>query len=72
MNSALAQRCNPIRVSTENGELRGHDSRGNGISIVGDADRTKISPTRRGVNEPNMLMRDDELGRLLYQTRQTD
>ncbi len=72
MNSALAQRCNPIHMSALAGELRGHDSQGNGLSIAGDADRTNISATRRGKNEPNIRMHYDDFGRVLTQTRRED
>lgn len=46
-NSALAQRCNPIRVSVVGESVRGVDANGDGVTMAGDASSTKISLSRR-------------------------
>ena len=56
VNSALAQRCNPLRIHDIGHALRGVDAVGDGLSISGDAKQTKISVTRHGVDEPNRFV----------------
>ena len=72
VNSALAQRCNPLRIHLEGSALRGVDALGDGLSISGDASRTKISITRRGVNEPNRIFITDHNGLNKNQVRRID
>ena len=72
VNSALAQRCNPLRIHLEGSALRGVDTLGDGLSIWGDASRTKISITRHGVNEPNRIFTTDHNGLNKNQVRRID
>ena len=72
VNSALAQRCNPLRIHHVGSALRGVDSLGDGLSISGDASRTKISITRHGVNEPNRMFITDHNGLTKNQVRKID
>ena len=72
VNSALAQRCNPIRVSGDSRGLHGTDKSGNGVSLVGNETLTKVSLTRHHVNDANMKIRYGQFGIIYDSIRARD